>query len=61
MNTITASTSTILAIDLDKYKSVACVHDHDVQMRCIATHTPDLQCILRLGGRKPQSPFWRRR
>src|SRR5262245_31215526 len=28
MNTIrTASTSTILAIDLGKYKSVACVHD----------------------------------
>jgi len=31
MNTIstTASTSTILAIDLGKYKSVACVHDPD--------------------------------
>src|SRR5262245_24640903 len=31
MNTIatTASTSTILAIDLGKYKSVACVHDAD--------------------------------
>jgi transposase len=27
MNTITTSTSTILAIDLGKYKSVACVHD----------------------------------
>ena len=30
MNTITtASTNTILAIDLGKYKSVACVHDRD--------------------------------
>ena len=27
MNTITASTTTIVAIDLGKYKSVACVHD----------------------------------
>jgi len=31
MNTIrtTASTSTILAIDLGKYKSVACIHEED--------------------------------
>src|SRR6516165_6865465 len=27
MNTITASTTTIVAIDLGKYKSVACVHN----------------------------------
>ena len=35
MNTITkaASTITILAIDLGKYKCVACVHDQDTGLR----------------------------
>ena len=39
MNTIlkTASTSTILAIDLGKYKSVACVHDADTGEICFTT------------------------
>jgi hypothetical protein len=38
MNTIlrTASTSAILAIDLGKYKSVACVHDPDTGEICDA-------------------------
>jgi transposase len=51
MNTIssTASTSTILAIDLGKYKSVACVHDPDsgeIRFTTFDTSRAELQRLL---------------
>src|SRR5215510_1670516 len=49
MNTKTASTSTILAIDLGKYKSVACVHDPDtgeIRFTTVATTRAELQRLI---------------
>jgi transposase len=51
MNTIsnTASTATILAIDLGKYKSVACVHDPDsgeIRFTTFDTTRAEMQRLL---------------
>src|SRR5262245_2854426 len=51
MNTIlkTASTSTILAVDLGKYKSVACVHDEatgEIRFTTIDTSRAELRRLL---------------
>ena len=61
MNTITktASTSTIVAIDLGKFKSVACVHpvgqDHDGEIRftTIDTTRLELRRLIGDGGWRP--------
>jgi len=49
MNTITASTTTIVAIDLGKYKSVACVHDEvtgEFRFTSFETTRRELQRLL---------------
>ncbi len=50
MSTITktASTNTILAIDLGKYKSVVCIHERDGEVRFLTLDTgrAELRCLI---------------
>jgi hypothetical protein len=47
MSATTASTSTILVVDLDKYKGVACLHDPDSGEFCFTTFAGGFRALVR--------------